>query len=41
MKAGNIKLYDDNNLPTIQHLVLIMNAYSPDIKGLKNRLKHL
>lgn len=41
MKAANIKLYDDNNLPTIQHLVLIINAYSPDIKGLKNRLKYL
>lgn len=38
MKHGNIKLYDKNGLPTKQHTILIMHAYSPDPKGLKKRL---
>lgn len=38
MKHANIKLYDDvTGLPTKQHVILIMHAYSPDPKGLKNK----
>jgi hypothetical protein len=42
IKAGNVKLYYTNGpytgLPTKQHLVLIMNAYSPDPKKLIKKM---
>lgn len=43
MKKLKIKLYYDSGkfkgLPTKQHLVMIMNAYSPDEKNLRNKMK--
>lgn len=45
MKQRKIALYNKTgefkNLPTVQHVVLIMNGYSPDPNGLKQRLKLL
>lgn len=39
IKHAHIKLYDDiTGLPTKQHVILIMHAYSPDPKGLKSKL---
>lgn len=32
IKKGNIKLYNEDGKPTKMHLILIMNAYSPDKK---------
>lgn len=41
MKYGNIKLYNSDGLPTKQHVILIMHAYSPDPTGIKNKIKLL
>lgn len=41
MKAGGTKLYTKEGLPTKQHVILIMHAYSPDKKGIINKLKLL
>jgi len=35
-KSGKYK-----DLPTKQHLILIMNSYSPDPRGIKKRIKLL
>ena len=35
MKHAKTKLYNDDGLPTKQHIILIMHAYSPDPKGIK------
>ena len=41
MKYANIQLYTKEGLPTKQHTILIMHAYSPDPKGIKDRVKLL
>lgn len=41
MKKAKTKLYTKDGLPTKQHVILIMHAYSPDPTGLKKKLKLL
>ncbi|VBB18148.1 hypothetical protein YASMINEVIRUS_611 [Yasminevirus sp. GU-2018] len=45
IKKAKISLYNKggkyDDLPTKQHVVMIMNGYSPDVQGLKKRLNLL
>lgn len=41
MKHAKINLYTPEGLPTKQHIILIMHAYSPDPKNLKKKIKLL
>lgn len=41
MKHAKTKLYNEDGLPTKQHVILIMHAYSPDPAGIKKKLSLL
>lgn len=41
MKYAKVKLYTPEGLPTKQHTILIMHAYSPDPKGIIDKIKVL